>query len=104
MNDLIPSQIQAWLPLLGGAGTFIFLLTIIRGFQKDFIATQQQRLLQLGVEIDGLRARVTTLQTELETVRDEQRLWTDAAHHLRRNSPADAIIPGWIQKLMEGIE
>lgn len=98
----LPTSIQTWLPLAGGAGTFLFLLTIIRGFQRDFIEAQRQQLVLLDAELSAMRHRLTTIQTELETVRDEQRQWIDAAHALRRTAPDP--IPPWIVKLMEGLQ
>ena len=95
-----PSWIQTGLPLAGGAGTFIFLLTIIRGFQRDFIQAQSKRLVELDAEMDEMRIRLTTMQVEIDTLRSGLRLWKDAAFIMWRTQD-QSVLPSWVVNLMQ---
>lgn len=97
----LSGSVQSWIPLAGGAGTFIFLLTIIRGFQRDFIQTQSRRLVELDAEMDEMRIRLTTMQVELDTLHSGLRLWKDAAFILWRTVTDTSIVPSWVVNLMQ---
>lgn len=97
----LSGSVQSWIPLAGGAGTFIFLLTIIRGFQRDFIQTQSRRLVELDAELDELRAKVVTMQTDLDNMHAGVRLWKDAAFVMWRTISDHSLVPSWVVNLMQ---
>ena len=98
---IVPSSVQSWLPLAGGAGTFIFLLTIIRGFQRDFIAVQARRLAALDDELGELRERLASMQAEVDTLHDGLRIWKDAAFIMWRTIKDHSVLPSWVVNLMQ---